>query len=430
MMKGRYSILVCLLVLWAITPVLAGTNQLSSAGINDRFAIVFANDVSEADQLATAKASNLEVLRVFRPINTLIVRHRSGFSMMMTESSIQYDPKVQFIAHDYYRRWIDIAPSPEEQAASIDNLISQPRKLLPPPVSMFPPDAILDPLDEPSDSEVQWGVERVNAPAAWASNQGAGVKVAIVDTGIDPNHPELKDKIRGGHNAIDEKQPWADDHFHGTHVAGIVAATLDGKGVVGVAPKAELYAVKVLTKEGSGSMFGIIGGLMWCIENNIDVINMSLGAEQGNALFKYAIDAVRDAGVVMVAAAGNNSKAVNFPAAYDGAIAVSALDKDDTIAYFSSRGPEINFIAPGVKILSSVTGGGFEAYSGTSMACPHVAGLAALAVAQGARGIQGVLGVLNGAAEKIPGLSASEQGMGVVNAGKLGSLNNELISRF
>jgi len=283
--------------------------------------------------------------------------------------------------------------------------------------------------------EAPWGVKRVNAPAVWGGNQGANVKVAIIDTGIDPTHPDLKGRVAGGHNAIDKNQPWVDDHFHGTHVAGTVAAELDEKGVAGVAPKATLYAVKVLTKEGSGSLFGIMGGVMWCAQNGIQVANMSLGAPQEMPLLQYALQMAVGAGVTIVAAAGNDGKAVNWPAAYPESIAVSALcpagitntklcpSAAEGISTFSSRGPQVAFIAPGVLIPSTVPtsndASGVKAYSGTSMAAPHVAGLAALAVAKGAQGPQAVRAALQAAASPLPGLGGSEQGAGLIDAAKL-----------
>ena len=272
------------------------------------------------------------------------------------------------------------------------------------------------------EEEAQWGVRRLNAPAAWGSNQGDGVKVAVIDTGVAPDHPELKARVAGGFNALDKDKPFADDHGHGTHVAGIVAAELDGKGVAGVAPKAVIYGVKVLTKEGSGSAWGIITGINWCIENKMQIINMSLGSTQSLYTLYDAVQKAIAAGVTVVAAAGNDSGAVNYPAAYPGVIAVSALDKDDAIAKFSSRGPQVAFIAPGVKVLSTVPTfhdpSGYKAYSGTSMACPHVAGLAALAIGKGAQGPAAVKEALASAALKLPNLSAAEQGAGVVDASK------------
>ncbi|MBI4669423.1 MAG: S8 family peptidase [Elusimicrobia bacterium] len=396
----------------------AGPNELALEGIEDRLMIAFVQGVPESQQLALAQSNGLEVLRVFRPIRALVVKAPAGRALQ-AETALKHNPLVFRIERDFYTKWIETsALSPEKQAACVDAALQKPFRAASKQKKQVKQTVGDEPPSQPP-SEIQWGVQRVNASAAWPVTQGAGVKVAIVDTGIDPEHPELKANIKGGHNAIDKDQPWADDHFHGTHVAGITAAVLNGEGVVGVAPQAELYAVKVLSKDGSGSIFGIIGGIMWCIENGMDVINMSLGADQGNFMFEYAIQAAYNAGIVVVAAAGNSGGAVGFPAAYKEAIAVSALDEKDNIASFSSRGPEVDFIAPGVKIPSTVTGGGIAAYSGTSMATPHVTGLAALAVSRGARGQEAVMAALGAAAEQLPNLSPSEQGAGVVNAANL-----------
>lgn len=282
------------------------------------------------------------------------------------------------------------------------------------------------------DEEVPWGVAKVNAPDVWSSNKGAGVKVAIIDTGIDKDHPDLVANLRGGYNALEQNDNWDDDHSHGTHVAGTIGAVLNNAQVVGVAPNVELYGVKVLTKDGRGDLFGIIRGMQWVAQNGMQIGNMSLGTPQENAIFKYAIDQAANAGVIIVAAAGNDGKAVNWPAAYPNTIAVSAMcpdtpvnneklctDGGKKIANFSSRGPEVEFITPGVLVPSTIIGGKVKAYSGTSMACPHLTGLAALAMARGARGIDGVREMLRSVSISIPGLSASEQGAGMPNAAEL-----------
>ncbi|MEK7383589.1 MAG: S8 family peptidase, partial [Elusimicrobiota bacterium] len=212
---------------------------------------------------------------------------------------------------------------------------------------------------------------------------------------------------------------YADDNGHGTHVAGTIAALRDGKGVVGVAPKARLYAVKVLDKDGGGGLSSIIKGLIWAGKNKMDVANMSLGAPMGTIFMRGALKYAQLKGVTVIAAAGNNGGAVSYPAAYPEAIAVSALDKDETIAKFSSRGRKVEFIAPGVDVKSSVPGGGYRNFAGTSMATPHMTGLAALAVARGAHGLDQVRSALRRAAKPIAGLKAEEQGSGVVDAAVL-----------
>ena len=164
----------------------------------------------------------------------------------------------------------------------------------------------------------------------------------------------------------------------GTHVAGIVAAIDNEIGVIGVGPKIDLYAVKVLDRRGSGNLSDVIEGLEWAISNGIQVVNMSLGTASNVLSFQEAVQRVNAAGIVQVAAAGNNYGAVIYPAAYSEVIAVSATDNTDTIASWSSRGPEIDLAAPGANIYSTYKGSTYKTLSGTSMAAPHVAGTAAL----------------------------------------------------
>jgi subtilisin len=274
-----------------------------------------------------------------------------------------------------------------------------------------------------ADPEQPWGIKRVNAAAAWTSprGQGQGTAVAIIDTGISRTHPDLAGVVIGGFNALDPKKPdaWDDDQGHGSHVAGTIAGKRDGKGVVGVAPMAKLYAIKVLDKDGNGGFSDVIAGIEWAASHGIKVANMSLGADEGSEALKRAVTAAAKAGLTIVAAAGNSGGPVGFPASYPETIAVAASDAKDAVAEFSSRGPEVDFIAPGVDVLSVNKDGGWMKLSGTSMATPHVAGLAALAVARGASTPAAVRAMLKKAATPLPGLTPALQGMGMIDAGKL-----------
>ena len=224
-----------------------------------------------------------------------------------------------------------------------------------------------------------WGINRVDAELVWPSgNSGDAVKVAVVDTGISADHPDLKNNIKGGYNAINPLKSWNDDNGHGSHVAGIIAALNNAIGTVGAAPLADLYAVKVLNRQGSGYLSDIIEGLDWDIANNMQVVNMSLGTSSDILSFREAVQRVNAAGFVQVAAAGNSGGSVGYPAAYPEVIAVSATDSGDALASFSSRGPEVDLAAPGVGIYSAYKGTGYATLSGTSMAAPHVAGSVAL----------------------------------------------------
>lgn len=393
----------------------APAEELSAVGAEDRLIVAFPTGTTTAERQQVVLSHGLKFLREIPELGFVLAQADPGKSPQAL-ASLKGDARVLDVQPDIWRKWIEAAPA-SLQDIPLPTLESV-RESLP----AFRPGAARADFLRPyqaQEGEAQWGVRRVNAPAAWPTNQGSGVKVAIIDTGIDAEHPDLKGRVAGGYNALDKDKPWADDHFHGTHVAGIVAANLNGEGVVGVAPKASLYAVKVLSKDGAGSLFTIMDGIMWSARNGMQVANMSLGAPQKIPFLDTAIRAAHGAGVTQVAAAGNDGKAVNWPAAFPECIAVSALDEADGIASFSSRGPEIAFIAPGVKVPSTVTGGGIKAYSGTSMATPHVAGLAALAAARGAQGPIAVRSALRSAAESLPALAPAEQGAGIVNAANL-----------
>ncbi len=235
---------------------------------------------------------------------------------------------------------------------------------------------------------LSWGVNRIDADLAWPTgNTGKGVKVAILDTGIDYDHPDLR--VAGGVNYAGTTKDgstypadWNDNYGHGTHVAGIVAARNNTIGVIGVAPDVSLWAVKVLGDTGGGYTSDIIQGLQWCTTHGIRVASMSLGGGNTSSL-KYACDRAYALGVLLVAAAGNNGGAVTYPAAYSSVIAVSATDSYNRRASWSNYGPQIELAAPGVSIYSTYKNGTYATLSGTSMACPHVTGAAALAWASG-----------------------------------------------
>ncbi|MFA5831439.1 MAG: S8 family peptidase [Candidatus Paceibacterota bacterium] len=234
----------------------------------------------------------------------------------------------------------------------------------------------------PPPEQLPWGIDRIDAEKTWDAISGPRIKIGIIDTGIDLTHPDLKANIKGGVNTISPFKSYADDNGHGTHVAGIIGALHNTVGVAGVDPMADLYSIKVLNRSGSGYFSDIIEGLQYAIANDLDVVNMSLGASTGNDSFAEAIKAAHDAGIVIVAAAGNEAGAVSYPAAYPEVIAVSATDENNAFASFSNYGPEIDISAPGVRIYSAYKGGVYKILSGTSMASPHVAGVAALVLSK------------------------------------------------
>jgi len=245
-----------------------------------------------------------------------------------------------------------------------------------------------------TELEASWGVEHIGAGIVHdGSNLGTGVKVAIIDSGVDYTHPDLNanfNLVYLGKDFVNNDNDPMDDNGHGTHVAGTVAAENDGVGVVGVAPEASLYAYKVLNASGSGDYGDIIAAMQQCVADGIQVANLSLGSsgDPGETV-KEAFDTAAGKGIVIVAAAGNTGKwhgkgdNVIYPARYTSCIAVAATDSSDNRAYFSSTGPDVEISAPGVNIYSTYLAGGYATGDGTSMASPHVAGTAALVIAAG-----------------------------------------------
>ncbi len=356
-----------------------------------------------------------QVTKKFDLVDALV----AVFPDNIKDASIYSLPGVTNVDEDRYLRWIEAVPS-SMAAAPLPSVEDALRMIRTGEGWDAPalPEAKADP-DPAIAKEIPWGVKRVNAAAAWDYTMGEGVKVAVIDTGIDYNHPDLAPVYKGGYNAVTPGGTPLDDQGHGTHVSGTVAAARDLKGVVGVAPKVELYVVKVLDKNGSGQYSWIVDGIEWAIKNGVKVINMSLGGRTGTDALAQVMKKAKEAGVAVVCAAGNDSGPVNYPAKYPEAIAVSASDSSDRLASFSSKGPEIVVIAPGVSVYSTKKGGGYTSMSGTSMASPHVAGLAALAVGAGADTPDKVREALKLAATPLPNLKPTDQGAGLVDAFKL-----------
>ncbi len=243
--------------------------------------------------------------------------------------------------------------------------------------------AIYTAASSSAEEELSWQVPHTFSGVAHASgNFGTGVQVAVLDTGIDYTHEELDGNYRGGYDFVFRDSDPFDDSYnsHGTHVAGIIAAERNGVGVVGVAPEAGIYAVKVLDGAGFGTTDWIIAGIEWAVSQGVDVINMSLSGPDRQAL-RDACEQARSAGVLLVAAGGNSLAGggpVMYPAAYDSVIAVTATDDADLRGFNSPLGSSLELAAPGVGIYSTVAGDNFSTLSGTSQAAACVSGVAAL----------------------------------------------------
>jgi|GEM_PF-1585750 len=298
---------------------------------------------------------------------------------------------------------------------------------------------------------LDWGVDRVDAEVVWGGSDGAtsvtgniagdGITVAVVDTGIDYTHPDLDGNYVGGTDIANGDSDPLDDNGHGTHCSGTIAAEDNTEGVIGMAPHANILAVKALDDQGSGYISDIAAGIDWAVNNGADVISMSLGIGSSYDSLQTSCDNAYASGVLLVAASGNSGDGsastdeISYPAAYSSVIAVGATDSSDQIADFSSSGPHLELGAPGVTVYSTMptyevtlTGGlygysmNYDSMDGTSMACPHVAGAAALVIHKGVTDVDGdgyinddVRNILDNNAENI-GLDANFVGNGLLDA--------------
>jgi serine protease len=250
----------------------------------------------------------------------------------------------------------------------------------------------------------QWHLRQVGLPEAWKLGQGAGVVVAIIDTGVSRVPDLAETTFVPGYNFVADNDNAADDHGHGTHVAGTIAQSTNNKlGVGGVAFKASIMPLKVLSARGSGSMAAIAQAIRYAADHGAQVINMSLGGPFAVATIGRAVKYARGKGVTVVAAAGNDGRGkVGYPARYPGVIAVAATQFDETTTFYSNWGPEVDIAAPGGNVRVDQNGDGkpdgvlqntivpgdtsrtdYLWFMGTSMASPHVAGVAALIIGAG-----------------------------------------------
>lgn len=236
----------------------------------------------------------------------------------------------------------------------------------------------------PNDSlySQEWNLPKISAPGAWDGSQLSTGPIAVVDTGVEANHPDLKGEILPGYNFVANTTDTSDDNGHGTHVAGIIeAATNNGTGVASIGFRGTILPVKVLDAQGVGTYADVANGIIYAVNHGAKIINLSLGGPSFSQTLEDAVNYALNHSVVVVAAAGNTgSNAPEYPAAFPGVLAISATDMTDNLASFSSYGADIFASAPGVNILSTFNNNSYATLSGTSMSAPQVAGLLGLAL--------------------------------------------------
>lgn len=227
---------------------------------------------------------------------------------------------------------------------------------------------------------IPWGIKQIKAPLAWKKTLGGQIKIGVIDTGIDFMHPDLKSSIGNGLNLLFPGALPIDDNGHGTHIAGIIAGSSKSQGILGVAPKASIHAVKAFDMVGSAYVSDIIAGINWCVENKMDIINMSFGMSTYSRALEKAVKNAYDAGKIIVASCGNEGKkqSIDYPARFEQVVSVGATTRTGKVASFSNKGKRIDVYAPGEKIFSSWLYGRYNELNGTSMATAHVTGVIAL----------------------------------------------------
>lgn len=297
--------------------------------------------------------------------------------------------------------------------------------------------------------QTPWGADRVDAETVRrAGNTGGGTDVAVVDTGVDSDHPDLRRNLGTGRAVVTCNregcaQPWDDDNGHGTHVAGVVGAVHNNIGIVGVSPGTTIHPVKVLDDAGEGWASHVASGIAWAADRNHDVVTLSLGSPVPSQAVADACKYAYRNGVFLVAAAGNDGPCtgcVGYPAAFPEVVAVGATTRSDAISTFSSTGAEVELTAPGSEIPSTYSDGHYRTLSGTSMATPHVAGAAALLMADGTPNAAnrssraspgGARGRLRTTAQSLSGVSAQDQGYGLLDVERavLGTRNGDNLRR-
>jgi len=291
---------------------------------------------------ATPRETPLRVLRDAGEVRSHAVRtftSVNAFAATLTDAEVaelRQSSEVRYVTRTVERHAFDASPAIADQATTSTSI----------------------------GQRMPYGIAMIHAPEMWSVTKGAGpINVAVLDTGIDMHHPDLAANYAGGYNVFDQSSNPMDDHGHGTHVAGTIAALDNDIGVVGVAPEVRLWAVKVLDHLGVGTDENIAQGTDWVINKKRQIggdwiMSLSLGGNMDSPVEAEAFKRVIAEGILVTAAAGNLGLAfTEFPAAYDGVIAVGAIDSTSELAMFSDFGPRLNVVAPGVGVLSTAVEG-------------------------------------------------------------------------
>lgn len=377
--------------------------QVISSGIDEEIVVDFKDNVSQAyiDELGKKLNVHFVPESKYSDVDKVYVGHYYGNDEEGVLKALNKDDEVE--------------------AADRDTLYSIPENENPALIKR----AVGSDGNYPNDPmrNRQWNMTQVHLQNAWLGKAGEGVIVAVIDTGVSHVEDLANTKFVPGYNFVDDNDKPEDGNAHGTHVAGTVAqSTNNGIGVVGIAYKASIMPIKVLSDRGSGTVADIVEGIDWSVAHGAKVINMSLGGGHSNKVFANAVKRAHDKGVFVACAAGNSATGhVSYPAAYPGAVAVAATQPDEKTTFYSNWGKEIAIAAPGGNtrdfgedggvIQNTIYQGkmGYYAFNGTSMASPHIAGAAAMVMSEGVKDPDKVLKVLQKTAQIPKGMDGKGQ---------------------
>jgi major intracellular serine protease len=234
--------------------------------------------------------------------------------------------------------------------------------------------------DFATGQHIPWSLEKFQIDKTWEYSDGKGVTVAVIDSGCDINHEDLKQNFVDGMNFVEAGKDPIDDNSHGTHVAGTICAKNNAFGVVGVAPSTRIMPVKVFGADGRGSNILVAEAIVWAVDHGADLLCMSLGSPYKSSEIEKALSYAKRKGIVAFCAAGNGGEQseIYYPARYEETVSIGAIDDKMQRAYFTCKGIELDFLAPGQNILSTIPNNRYALMSGTSMANPFAVGCASL----------------------------------------------------
>ena len=350
--------------------------------VENHLVVQFEPDATDTEKAAIHEQYGAQVISEIPALNVQVLRLPEDLVSMV--GAYQNEKAIRYAEPDYiYHIFRDAEISAEDYRS----LIKGSAETVESEANASSSEETLGLDETPNDSMLgsQWHHAKINSAGAWDHSHGDGITVAIIDTGVACTHPDLLGKCVAGYDTVNGDSDARDDHGHGTHVAGLAAAnTNNALGVAGTGYNAKIMPVKALNSRGSGDLTWIANAVVWAADNGADVINMSLGGRNSSRTLQDAIAYAIGKGIPVIAAAGNDSSSnPSYPAAYTGVVAVAATSSNDRKANFSNYGSYIDIAAPGVAILSTVDTGSYEAWPGTSMASPIVAGVAALLLEQG-----------------------------------------------